>query len=139
MDGTQHDETPAVLIFHYIAGAKVGANSVFVDTVKVLMDIEEERRHEILINLARPDAATFSKKNMVHTGPIFYLSPTSNLVCRVRFDEVIQVHRECQNDFEFLRERLMTRNMRWNSGPVRVTSSYLIIGGCCMREMKYMA
>lgn len=105
VDGTQHSETPAVLIFHYISGAKVGANSVFVDVAKALLDIDEEQRHEILINMARPDAATFSKKNMLHTGPVFYFSPTGSLVCRVRFDEVIQVHPACHEHYEFLRER----------------------------------
>jgi alpha-ketoglutarate-dependent taurine dioxygenase len=105
VDGTQHAETPAVLIFHYIAGAKVGANSVFIDIAKALLDIEEERRYEILMNLARPDAAACSKKDMTHTGPIFYFSPTGSLVCRLRFDEVMQVHTECRDDYEFLRER----------------------------------
>jgi alpha-ketoglutarate-dependent taurine dioxygenase len=105
VDGTQHSETPAVLIFYYITGAKVGANSIFVDTAKALLDIDEERRYEILINMARPDAATFSKKNMVHTGPIFYFSPTGSLVCRIRFDDVIQVHPDCLKDYEFLKER----------------------------------
>jgi alpha-ketoglutarate-dependent taurine dioxygenase len=105
VDGTQHSETPAVLIFYYVAGAKIGANSVFVDSAKVLLDIDEERRHEILLNLARPDAATFSKKNMVHTGPIFYFSSTGSLVCRIRFDEVLQAHPKCKDDYEFLRER----------------------------------
>jgi alpha-ketoglutarate-dependent taurine dioxygenase len=105
VDGTQHEVTPAVLVFHYITGAKVGANSVFVDTTKALLDIEEERRHQILINLARPDAATFSKKGMAHTCPLFYFSPTGSLVCRLRFDEVIQVHPACKDDFDFLKER----------------------------------
>lgn len=105
VDGTQHNETPAVLAFHYITGAKVGANSIFVDTTKALLDIEEGRRHEILINLARPDAATFSKKGMTHTGPMFYFSPTGSLVCRLRFDEVLQPHPACRDDYEFLKER----------------------------------
>jgi hypothetical protein len=105
VDGTQHDATPAMLIFHYVAEAKIGANSVFVDGAKVLLDIDEERRNEILVNLARPDAATFSKKGMEHTGPIFYFAPTGSLVCRIRFDEVIQVHSDCRADYDFLNER----------------------------------
>jgi alpha-ketoglutarate-dependent taurine dioxygenase len=51
------------------------------------------------------DAATFSKKNMKHTGPIFYFSPTGSLVCRVRFDEVIQVHSDCRADYDLLKEK----------------------------------
>ena len=104
VDGTQHNETPCVMIFHYIAGAKVGAMSVFVDTTKALLDIDGKRRNELLINLARPDAATFSKKGMVHTGPIIYFSPTNSLVCRVRFDDVIKVNPKCRSDFNLLKK-----------------------------------
>ena len=105
VDGTQHDETPCLLLFHYISGAKIGANSIFVDTAKVFADIDQKRLFKIFTNLARPDAATFSKKNMLHRGPIFYFSPCGDLVCRIRFDAVIHVDPRCVEDFQFLASR----------------------------------
>lgn len=103
VDGTQHQFQPAILIFHYVTGAKIGGDSVFVDFAKVILDIPEARRHQILVNLARRDAAEFEKKDMKHTGPIFSFMEGGRVACRVRFDDVIKVHPECQDDFEYLK------------------------------------
>lgn len=59
----------------------------------------------ILLTLARSDAATFSKLEESHTGPIFYYSPTGSLTCRIRFDSVIDVHPDCRIAFDRLKER----------------------------------
>jgi alpha-ketoglutarate-dependent taurine dioxygenase len=117
VDGTQHIETPCVLMFHYVSAAKLGATSVFVDTAKVLLDIKADRRQQILVNLARSDAATFSKKKMVHTGPIFYFSPTGRLVCRVRFDNVISLRPECTDDFNYLQRKFNDSKYRLEFKP----------------------
>jgi alpha-ketoglutarate-dependent taurine dioxygenase len=118
VDGTQHTETPAVMVFHYVSLAKVGATSVFVDMAKVLFDIEPDRRHKLLVNLARPDAATFSKKGMTFTSPLFYFSPTGRLVCRIRFDDVIKLNSKCQKDFDYLKERANDSKYRLEFKPL---------------------
>ena len=117
VDGTQHDETPAFLIFHYIAGAKSGANSVFVDSARVLFDIPERERNRILVKLAKPDAATFSKKNMTHRGPMVYFSPSGRLLLRIRFDNVISVHPDCVEDFEYLKAKFNEPQYRLEFRP----------------------
>ncbi len=68
VDGTQHPKQPVSLIFQYIADAKIGAQSLFYDMAKVLLDIPEAKRNQLLFNLARPDAATFSKSGMEYVG-----------------------------------------------------------------------
>jgi alpha-ketoglutarate-dependent taurine dioxygenase len=117
VDGTQHTETLSVLMFHYVSAAKLGATSVFVDTAKALLDIKAERRQQILVNLARSNAATFSKKKMVHIGPIFYFSPTGRLVCRIRFDSVISLHPECIDDFNYLLRKFNDSKYRLEFKP----------------------
>lgn len=117
VDGTQHTETPCVLMFHYVSAAKLGATSVFVDTARALLDIKSDRRQRILVNLARSDAATFSKKKMVHKGPIFYFSPTGRLVCRIRFDSVISLHPECIEDFNYLLRKFNDSKYRLEFKP----------------------
>jgi hypothetical protein len=105
VDGTQDLVQPAVLAFQYVRGAKLGANSRFADMAGILSDFDENSRNEILSTLGRRDAATFSKLGMGYTGPIFSFSSIGSLMCRIRFDSVIAVHRDCQNAFELLRER----------------------------------
>jgi alpha-ketoglutarate-dependent taurine dioxygenase len=117
VDGTQHKETPAVLLFHYVSGAKLGATSVFVDIARALLDIKADRRNQILVNLARHDAAVFSKKGMVHKGPIFYFSETGRLVCRVRFDNVISVHPECMDNFNYIQKQFNEPRYRLEFKP----------------------
>lgn len=104
VDGTQHEDQPDILIFQYVTEPQIGAHSVFVDAAKVLLDIDERRRHQILVNLARPNASRFSKRNMVYTGPIFSISNTgASVKCRLRFDDVIEVNPDCRESFEYLR------------------------------------
>lgn len=104
VDGTQHSSLPALLIFQYIAEAKIGANSIFVDAAKVLLDVDPRRRHQIMVNLARPDAATFTKRGMELKAPIFSLNAAQGVICRLRFDEVMNVHPDCKQDYAFLQE-----------------------------------
>lgn len=118
VDGTQHAALPAMLIFQYIAEAKIGANSIFVDAANVLTNIDARRRHQILVNLARPDAATFSKRGMELTAPIFSLNPSQGVVCRLRFDEVVQVHPDCKEDFEFLKQEFNRPEYQLSFRPI---------------------
>jgi alpha-ketoglutarate-dependent taurine dioxygenase len=118
VDGTQHETLPAMLVFQYIAEAKIGANSIFVDAANVLINIDARRRHQILVNLARPDAATFSKRGMKLTAPIFSLNPSQGVVCRLRFDEVVQVHPDCKEDFEFLRQEFNRPEYQLSFRPI---------------------
>ncbi len=105
VDGTQHERQPIALIFQYIMDAKLGAQSIFVDAEKVLLDIDDAPRRRILSDMARPDAAVFSKSGMTYQGPIFSISELGTIICRIRFDDVIQVHPDCLEHYEFLNER----------------------------------
>jgi alpha-ketoglutarate-dependent taurine dioxygenase len=106
VDGTQHTIQPAMLIFQFVAEPKHGADSIFVDTASALFDLDDKVRKEVLAKLARPDAATFSKKGMTYTGPIFSLTHLETVACRARFDEVIQVHPTCEAEFNLLKEQV---------------------------------
>jgi hypothetical protein len=118
VDGTQHEKQPDILIFQYVTEPQIGAHSVFVDAGKVLQDIEERKRHRILVDLARPDAAQFSKRDMVYTGPIFYVSNTGmSIKCRLRFDDVIKVNPEYQESFEYLRAAFNEEQYRTSFRP----------------------
>jgi hypothetical protein len=103
VDGTQHISQPPVLLFQYATGATLGAHSRFADAARIIHDLPIEHRFRILTNLARSDAATFRKGARKHIGPIFSFSQTDALMCRIRFDDVIAVNSECQDDFELLR------------------------------------
>lgn len=105
VDGTQAAEQPPVLLFQYATGATLGGHSKFVDAAKILLDIPEERRNALLINLARPDAGTFEKRKLHYHGPIVSFSPAGYLQLRVRFDEVLQVNEVCREDFGLLKEK----------------------------------
>jgi alpha-ketoglutarate-dependent taurine dioxygenase len=105
VDGTQAVEQPPVLLFQYALGAPLGGHSKFADAARIIRDIPEERRYQLLANLARPDAATFTKREMRYQGPILSYSPTDQLMFRIRFDNVIDVHADCREDFELLKEK----------------------------------
>jgi hypothetical protein len=105
VDGTQAVAQPPLLLFQYATGATLGANSKFADVNKILSDFPEAQRWRILTSLARHDAATFIKREMLYKGAIFSVSPTGEVMCRIRFDDVIEVHPECKEDFELLRDR----------------------------------
>lgn len=104
VDGTQHEEQPAILIFQYVTEPKFGADSIFVDGARVLADVEETRRHQAMTALAHPDAATFEKSGMRYTGPVFSMAGPHSVRCRIRFDEVMRVLPELKEDYEFLRD-----------------------------------
>lgn len=105
VDGTQDSDQPAILGFQYVTGSTLGSHSRFADAAGILDDFDEDTRNEILTTLARSDAATFSKIDMDYTGPIFSYSPTGSLMCRIRFDSVINVHEDCRRAFELLKEK----------------------------------
>lgn len=104
VDGTQAVTQPPVLLFQYATGATLGAHSRFADAARIIRDFPTEKRSRLLVNLARRDAATFTKGNGHYVGPIFSLSPTDALRCRIRFDNVIAVNSKCRADFELLRK-----------------------------------
>jgi len=103
IDGTQQASQPPVLLFQYATGATLGAHSKFADAARIIHDFPIPDRSRILTNLARRDAATFAKGKGRYVGPIFSFSPTEALMCRIRFDDVIEVHNECREAFEALR------------------------------------
>jgi alpha-ketoglutarate-dependent taurine dioxygenase len=118
VDGTQHETQPVLLMFQYVTNAKMGGESIFVDAARVLSDLPDEARIRVLTNLSRTDAATFRKEAagnelnrlkaegrdtvMTFTGPLFWRLG-QGLGCRLRFDEIIDIHPECQADYEMLR------------------------------------
>lgn len=116
VDGTQAENQPAVLVFQYVRTSDFGGNSRFVDLADVLEHIEEPGRSEILINLARKNAASFSKKDMNYKGPIFGFPDGKSLAGRMRFDTVMTCIEECQTDFQFLEEAITTRGT-WHFKP----------------------
>jgi len=104
IDGTQEPSQPAVLLFQYATGATLGAHSKFADAARIIHDFPLANRSQLLTNLAKHDAATFTKGNGRYVGPIFSFSPTDALMCRIRFDDVIEVNNECRETFEALRK-----------------------------------
>lgn len=102
VDGTQHLGQPPVLLFQYATGATLGAYSRFADSARIIQDLPLESRSRVLTNLSRSDAATFKKGAGYYVGPIFSFSTTDSLMCRIRFDDVINVHAACREDFELL-------------------------------------
>jgi alpha-ketoglutarate-dependent taurine dioxygenase len=118
VDGTQHNIQPAMLIFQFIAEPKYGADSIFVDTASALFDMDKTIRQRIMTKLARPNAATFSKKGMTYTGSIFSWSPIDTIICRVRFDEVIQVNPSCQPEFELFQEQVHKDKYKISFKPI---------------------
>jgi|ERR1043165_4692041 hypothetical protein len=104
IDGTQQPSQPAVLLFQYSTGATLGAHSKFADAARIIHDFPIANRSRLLMTLARRDTATFTKGNGRYTGPIFSFSPTDALMCRIRFDDVIEVNNQCREAFEALRK-----------------------------------
>jgi hypothetical protein len=104
VDGTQAFDQPALLAFQYVKTADFGGTSRFVDLAGVLKEIPN--RDEILVNLARPDAAHFEKKDMAYDGPIFSFPDGHSIAGRLRFDSVMSVNDECKEDFETLRNAI---------------------------------
>ncbi len=106
VDGTQTPLQPALLLFQYATGATLGAHSKFADLARILRDIPQQKRWELMTNLSAHDAAVFTKGNVQYKGPVFSYSATESLMCRIRVDEVISVKPEFREDFELLREKL---------------------------------
>ena len=105
VDGTQHEETPAVLAFQYISEPKAGGESVFVDCARVLQDLGEEEAGRVVGALAHPQAAVCSKRGMRYEGPLFWrLRGGTGVGTRVRFDEVLTPSEHAADAFEQLRD-----------------------------------
>jgi hypothetical protein len=51
-------------------------------------------------------------------GPIFSLSGQMAVKCRIRFDEVISLHPECKDDYEFLNGRYNRPEYRLSFKPL---------------------
>jgi hypothetical protein len=105
VDGTQTEIQPAALLFQYATGATLGAHSKFADVARIIRDIPESRRWQVISNLASRDAASFTKGDRTYQGSIFSYSATDALMCRIRFDQVISIKPEFKEDFELLREK----------------------------------
>jgi hypothetical protein len=103
VDGTQQPKQPAVLLFQYATGAVLGAHSKFIDCAKIIHDLPLQCRINVLASLARSDAAVFAKGSHCFQGPIFSLSETGALICRIRFDEVITVNPSYHEQFALLK------------------------------------
>lgn len=118
VDGTQHEDQPDILIFQYVVPPKFGAQSVFVDAAKVILDIDEGRLQRTLVNLAQRDAARFKKRGMSLTAPVFSIASTDHSIkCRLRFDDVITPSANCVQDFEYLKEIFNDEKYRTSFRP----------------------
>lgn len=88
VDGTQEPETPALLALQYVNQGDLGASSVFIDVARALEEFPD--KEDLLVALAASDAATFDKKNMKFTGPVFrYIADYRTVAIRFRLDAVM--------------------------------------------------
>lgn len=107
VDGTQTEETPVMLALQYVHQAEAGAGSTFIDVARALADLPEDMRIEHIYRLSVPDAATFSKKGMTYSGPLFEYKEDYNTVAfRGRLDDVMKFSSHCQESGEFLMKHL---------------------------------
>jgi hypothetical protein len=102
VDGQQHAKPPALLLFQYISTAGYGGQSRFLDFARVVHDLEPETRQRILANLARPNAAKFTKGRSQRVAPYFTLNQNHGLDCRIRFDEIVEPDAPARADYELL-------------------------------------
>lgn len=115
VDGTQHERTPAVLVFQYELNPRHGGYSTFIDMSYVLGQFPEAKLETIVRRLSRSDAAYFAKKGMTFAGPLLqHVHGGRAVACRLRFDgeggRVCQVNPECAEAFEELRAAIAAQD-----------------------------
>ena len=110
VDGTQHEDQPALLAFQYVVTGDLGGNSRFVDVARILQDMPNEIRETLLLNLSKSDTAVFEKKEMRLESPIFHFPDGESLACRIRIDDVINVKDCHREDFDYLRNLLLDKS-----------------------------
>lgn len=107
VDGTQTPDQPALLAFQYVEPADLKGDSRFIDMAAILLQLPDDVRENILVDLARPDAAIFEKDGNSLTSPIFHMPDGESVACRMRIDGVISVNPACRESYEILREALL--------------------------------
>lgn len=146
VDGTQHERTPAMLIFQYIHGAHYGALSQFWDAAHILMDLDEDHRHRLLVALAASDAGTCQKNNRAYRGPLIRKATPSSIAFRFRIDEVLETNDALKEDVAMLRSRFQERALEYTPrrGDIAVFDNGRVlhgrdeIGGDAQREHRRM-
>ena len=113
VDGTQDEQTPALLAFQYETGGKWGAESTFLDTTAMLAELPEHDLRRILTVLARKDCATCTKTKgkwtQTFSGPIVQSQYGGlSVSIRLRDDDLLSVVDECAREFNELRELVRT-------------------------------
>ena len=103
VDGTQHEKTPAILVFQYHVGPQYGGYSTFVDMAYVLSTFTYDELAYVLRMLSRHDCAKFSKKGMEFSGPMITpVCDDRSVACRFRFDDVVIVNPACEQAFKMV-------------------------------------
>jgi hypothetical protein len=113
VDGTQDDQTPALLAFQYQTGGKWGAESTFLDTAAMLAELPEHDLARILTVLARKGCGTCTKTkgewSKTFTGPIVQSQYGGlSVSIRLRDDDLLSVIDECAREFNELRNLVRT-------------------------------
>jgi hypothetical protein len=104
VDGTQHLETPGLLLFQYQVGPQFGGHSTFLDLAGVFATLTPRDVETILTVLARKDCARFSKDGLQFSGPMITpVCADQAVACRIRFDKVVDVHPDCRDAFDQFR------------------------------------
>ncbi len=122
VDGTQDTTTPAILVFEYETSPTFGGDSTFIDMARVLLEIPDNERWEILEALSQPDAAVSSKKGLRYEGPLIRpVCGGAGISVRLRFDPpsnpVMQVNSRYRREFDLLRSRILNRPERLTYSP----------------------
>lgn len=146
VDGTQHDQTPSMLIFQYVHGADYGALSQFWDAAHILMELDEDHRHRLLTGLAAPDAGKCEKNKRAYHGPLIRKVTPSSVALRFRIDEVLEVSQALKDDVELLRARFSERALEYTPrrGDIAVFDNGRVlhgrddVGGTAQREHRRM-
>jgi len=107
VDGTQHERTPALLVFQYVLQGRFGGHSTFLDLAHVFSTLGNDEFREVISDLSADDCAKFDKNGMRYSGPLLTVTPIENaLACRLRFDSVLTVAPRYKEAFDLLRERI---------------------------------
>jgi alpha-ketoglutarate-dependent taurine dioxygenase len=131
VDGTQHESTPAVLIFQYVHGASFGALSQFWDAAQVFLELDLEHRQRLMSALAAADAGRMSKNGREYRGALLRkVSPTS-VGFRFRIDDVLEVNHALKEDFERLKARFSQRGLEYTplKGDIAVFDNRRLLHG----------
>lgn len=131
VDGTQHESTPAILIFQYVHGADFGALSQFWDGAEVFLEYDKQERTRLMSLLAAKDAGRMSKKGRSYEGPLLTKATPTSVGFRFRIDDVLEVKPELKSDFEKLKARFSMRGLEYTplKGDIAVFDNRRLLHG----------